>query len=147
MKRTNITKKALLTLLSLALLGGSTQVAAWTMVTEPLSASPAPQPVQAATSDPNMVNAVMGFVRSTPAGLPRRTLMRGEGEAIRKILTEAKFTPLDGNYGPNADADGFYNEKMNFTVLVSRSGPMWMTVQKGQPSVELHYEAVLADSN
>ncbi len=139
-------RKTLLTLLVLSLLGGSAQVGAWTFVTQPLSVSAAPQAAPAAASKPELVSAVLGFARSTRAGPPRRMLLSAERGAVVKVLTDAKFVALEGNYGPEAEAEGFYSEAMNCTVLLSRSGEMWLTAQKGQPSSDLHYQAVWVDA-
>ncbi|WP_181391935.1 hypothetical protein [Deinococcus irradiatisoli] len=44
-------------------------------------------------------------------------------------------------YGSDNDADGFYSEDMNCTVLLTRKSPWWLTAKKGQPSIDLHYQA------
>ena len=91
----------------LSLLGGSAQVGAWTFVAQPPDVSAAPQAAPAAASKPELVSAVLGFARATRAGLPRRMLLSAEHEAIVKVLTDAKFVALEGNYGPKPTAKAF----------------------------------------
>lgn len=138
-------RKTFLALLCLALLGGSAQVNALKVqeTSIPMEASASAGRTTSASAD----HLVLAFARSVRAGPPQRTLLSGERKAVVEVLIGAKFTALDGNYGPAADAEGFYSEEMNCTVLLSRSGPMWLTAQKGQPSSDLHYEAVLVDHN
>lgn len=89
----------------------------------------------------------MIFAKSVRAGPPYRALYTGDCESLVKaLLADKLFEVMEGDYGPDADADGLYSEKMNCTVLLSRSGELWVTAQKGQPSSDLHYQAVLADS-
>ncbi len=139
MNEHNTASKALLTMLVLSLLGGSVQAGAVKFQ----ATSIAMVAKDATTSDVPVAadHPALAFARSVRAGPPQTTLLQGDRDAVVKVLTEAKFELLDGNYGPEADADGFYSEDMNCTLLLGRTGPLWLTAQKGQPSTDLHYPA------
>lgn len=138
MNEHNTGKKVLLSALALVLLGGSAQVGAVTFqvasLTRVYSDPTGPAAPEAAKAEP----AILAFARSVQAGPPISTLLVEDRNDVVKVLKDAGFAVLADNYGLSTDTEGFYSEKMDCTLLLSRHGQLWLIAMRGLPGTELY---------